>query len=125
MSEQQTEQTRGEPGSVDASPTVPNSSETASEVGAAAALALSVLEAPATAPDHEAAKAEALKTEAAKEASKIEAPKVELAKVEPGRIVRRGLLARCASVHVDFHAHRHFDNLRSLPGHSILPTSLA
>jgi len=86
VSEQQAEQTRGEPGSVDASPTVPNSSETTSEVGAAAALALSVLEAPATAPDHEAAKAEALKTEAAKEASKIEAPKVEMAKVEPGRI---------------------------------------
>ena len=35
------------------------------------------------------------------------------------------LLARCAGVHVDFHAHRHFDNLRSFPGHLGLPSSLA
>jgi hypothetical protein len=34
------------------------------------------------------------------------------------------LFARCAGVHVDFHAHRQFDNFRSLPAHSILPTSL-
>lgn len=32
------------------------------------------------------------------------------------------LLARCADVHVDFHAHLHFDDLRSLPGHSGLPS---
>jgi hypothetical protein len=35
------------------------------------------------------------------------------------------LFARCAGVHVDFHAHRHFDDLRGLPAHSILPRSLA
>jgi hypothetical protein len=34
-----------------------------------------------------------------------------------GQIVRCSLFARCAGVHVDFHAHRHFDNLRSFPGH--------
>ena len=28
------------------------------------------------------------------------------------------LLARRAGVHVDFHAHRHFDDFRSLPSHS-------
>ena len=35
-----------------------------------------------------------------------------------GQIVWRCLLARRAGVHVDFHAHRHFDDFRSLPGHS-------
>jgi hypothetical protein len=35
-----------------------------------------------------------------------------------------GLFARCAGVHVDFHAHRDFDNLRSFPGHSFLPSIL-
>ena len=40
---------------------------------------------------------------------------------EPGRSSRCSLFARCAGVHVDFHAHRHFDNLRSFPGHSSLP----
>jgi hypothetical protein len=33
----------------------------------------------------------------------------------------RGLFTRCASVHVDFHAHRHFENLRCFPGHLSLP----
>jgi hypothetical protein len=32
------------------------------------------------------------------------------------------LLARCADVHVDFHAHLHFDDLRSFPGHLGLPS---
>jgi hypothetical protein len=27
------------------------------------------------------------------------------------------LFARCAGIHVDFHAHRHFDNFRCFPGH--------
>jgi hypothetical protein len=36
-----------------------------------------------------------------------------------GQIV--SLFARRAGVHVDFHAHRHFDNLRGLPGHAFLP----
>ena len=44
--------------------------------------------------------------------------------VEPGRSPRCGLFARCAGVHVDFHAHRYFDNLRSFPGHSFLPSIL-
>ena len=43
---------------------------------------------------------------------------------EPGRSPRCGLFARCAGVHVDFHAHRYFDNLRSFPGHSFLPSIL-
>jgi len=38
---------------------------------------------------------------------------------------RCGLFANCAGVHVDFHAHRHFDNLRSFPGHSGLPSIMA
>jgi hypothetical protein len=42
--------------------------------------------------------------------------------IEPGRSFRCGLFARGAGVHVDFHAHRHFDNSRSLPGHSVLPS---
>jgi hypothetical protein len=36
---------------------------------------------------------------------------------EPGRSFRGRLFARSAGVHVDFHAHRHFDNLRSFPTH--------
>ena len=43
---------------------------------------------------------------------------------KPGRSPRCGLFARCAGVHVDFHAHRYFDNLRSFPGHSFLPNIL-
>ena len=45
--------------------------------------------------------------------------------LEPGRSPRCGLFASCAGVHVDFHAHRHLDNLRSLPGHSGLPSIMA
>ncbi len=45
--------------------------------------------------------------------------------IEPGRSFRCDLFARCAGIHVDFHAHRHFDNFRSLPGHSILPRVFA
>jgi hypothetical protein len=41
---------------------------------------------------------------------------------EPGRSSQCSLFARCAGVHVDFHAHRHFDNLRSFPSHSSLPS---
>ena len=39
---------------------------------------------------------------------------------EPGRTLR--LLARRADVHVDFHADLHFDDLRSFPSHSALPS---
>jgi len=35
------------------------------------------------------------------------------------------LLARRADVHVDFHAHLHFDYPRSFPGHLGLPSQLA
>ena len=35
------------------------------------------------------------------------------------------LFARRADVHVDFHAHLHFDDLRSFPGHWSLPRSSA
>ncbi len=77
MSEQQAEQTHGESGSFDASPTVPASSKAASEASAAAALAVSVLQSPATAPDHEAPRVET---------PKAEAPKVEPGKVEPGKL---------------------------------------
>ena len=50
-------------------------------------------------------------------------PRLEQQMPEPGRSFRCSLFARCAGVHVDFHAHRHFDNLRSLPSHSGPPTS--
>lgn len=36
-----------------------------------------------------------------------------------------GLLARSAGVHVDFHADRHFHDLRSFPGHSGSPQVLS
>jgi hypothetical protein len=39
---------------------------------------------------------------------------------EAGRLFARG-----AGVQVDFHAHRHFDDLRGLPGHSRSPECLA
>src|SRR4051812_13845284 len=41
---------------------------------------------------------------------------------KPGRLPRSWLLACRAGVHVDFHADRHFDDLRSFPGHSGLPS---
>src|SRR6266436_7168575 len=40
-----------------------------------------------------------------------------MALLEPGRSSRSGLLACCAGVHVDFHANRHFNDLRCFPGH--------
>src|SRR4029453_6174101 len=41
-------------------------------------------------------------------------PRVEAAGLpEPGRSFRCSLFASGAGVHVDFHAHRHLDNLRS------------
>jgi len=44
---------------------------------------------------------------------------------EPGRSPWCCLLARCAGVHVDLHANRHFDNLRSFPSHWESPKLLA
>jgi hypothetical protein len=38
-----------------------------------------------------------------------------------GQTVSTRLLTRCAGVHVDFHAHRHFHNLRSFPTHQVSP----
>jgi len=40
--------------------------------------------------------------------------------LEPGRSSPCELFPSCAGVHVDFHAHRHFDNPRSFPGHWVL-----
>ena len=53
-----------------------------------------------------------------------EAPAAARLLIEPGQIASFPLLARGASIHVDFHAHRHFDNLRRFPGHSGLPSHL-
>ena len=71
MSEQQAEATQGESGSVGAGSTVSHPTE------AAAAMAMSVLESPAIAPDHEAPpKAEPVKADVPKaEAAKAEASK--------------------------------------------------
>src|ERR1700757_963302 len=41
--------------------------------------------------------------------------------LKPRQIVRMVSLARSAGVHVDFHADRHFHNLRSFPSHSGSP----
>src|SRR5439155_4550771 len=40
---------------------------------------------------------------------------------EAGQTVSTRLLTRRAGVHVDFHAHRHFHNLRSFPTHQACP----
>ena len=73
MSEQQAEEPRGETGSVAAGSTVSHSSEASAE--AAAALAVSVLESLAIAPDHEALpKADTPKADTLK----VEAPKLEV-----------------------------------------------
>lgn len=86
MSESLAEQTNGESGSVGAGSTVPHSSDTPDEAAAAAALAMSVLESPAIAPDHEAPKADQPKKDAPKlEAPKLEARKDELVKADPRR----------------------------------------
>ncbi len=80
MSEQQAEQTPeqalGEPGYVGAGSTVPHSSEAPGET--AAALALSVLESPAIAPDPETPKGDAAKADAPK--PNVDAPRIEPAK---------------------------------------------
>jgi len=75
VSEQQAEETRGESGSVGAGSTVSHSSE-----AVAAALAVSVLESPAIAPDHEAPpKADMPKADMPKaNAPKLEVPKPEM-----------------------------------------------
>ena len=75
MSEQQAEATHGEPGSVSAGSTISSSSEMPSEAAAAADLAVSVLQAPAVAPDHEAPPKEEVKHDAEVEAPRIEVPK--------------------------------------------------
>jgi hypothetical protein len=73
VSEQQAEATIGETGSINARPSDSPSSDVKSEPLAAAAPAISVVEAPLIAPDHEAPKAD----EAKIEASRIEVPKAE------------------------------------------------
>ena len=87
MSDQQTEQTSGETGSLSAGLCVSSSSEAGSEPPAACAPEISVVEAPPIAPDHEAPKAAAPKVEVPKvEAPKIEAPRIEVAKVEGPKV---------------------------------------
>jgi hypothetical protein len=86
VSEQQAEQSNADLGSVEASPSLPAASEVAGEASAAAAVALSVLEAPAIAPDHEAPKMEAPKTDAPKAEAKAEASKLEPSKMEPAKL---------------------------------------
>ena len=92
MSEQQAEETRGESGSVGAGSTVSHSSEAPAE--AAAALAVSVLESPAIAPDHEASpKADMRKPDTPKaDAPKVEAPKFEVPKPEMPRATGKVLI---------------------------------
>ena len=91
MSEQQAEQTYGESGAVAAEPTVPPSAA-AAEVPAAAAVAMSVLESPAIAPDHEAPRADTFKADTPKaemskgEDHKSEAPKFQAQRVEAPRV---------------------------------------
>jgi hypothetical protein len=74
VSEQQAEQIHSDPGSVSAGSTVPHSSETTGEASAAAALALSVLEAPATAPERETTRVDALRETTRVDALKAQAP---------------------------------------------------
>jgi hypothetical protein len=91
VSEQHSEATKGETGSVGAGPAAPDMSAAREQLMAATP---SLVESPMLAPDQEetspkpdAPKVEAIKAEAPKvEAPKIEAPKVEAAKVEPPRI---------------------------------------
>jgi hypothetical protein len=85
VSDQQAEAIHGESGSVNAGSSVSPSSETSSEAAAAADLAVSVLETPAIAPDHEAPLKEDVKHEATPEA-KIETPRVEV----PAKSTPRG-----------------------------------
>jgi hypothetical protein len=80
VSEQQAEQIHGDPGSVSAGSTVPHSSQAPGEVSAAAALALSVLESPATAPERETTRVDALR-----ETTRVDAPRPEVTKVEPAK----------------------------------------
>jgi hypothetical protein len=91
VSEQQSEATSGETGSVGAAPAAPDMSAAREQLMAAAP---SLIESPMLAPDQEetspkadAPKMEAIKAEAPKaEAPKVEAVKVEAAKAEPPRI---------------------------------------
>ena len=99
MSDQQTEQTSGETGSLSAGLCVSSSSEAGSEPPAACAPEISVVEAPPIAPDHEAPKAAAPKVEVPKvEAPKIEAPRIEVAKVEGPKVVAAKPKRRFAAV---------------------------
>lgn len=86
MSEQQSEETHGDGGSVGAGSTVPFPSDASHEVSAAA-IALSVLQSPAIAPGHETPKPDAPKADA----SRPEAPRVELVTPDaphaPGRVL--------------------------------------
>jgi hypothetical protein len=101
VSEQQAEATQGESGSVSAGSTVPHSSDPSSQAAAAADLAVSVLQAPAVAPDHEALPKDELKTDVVKEDetkpevkpdAKVEAPRIQLSRQDTPRATGKVLI---------------------------------
>jgi hypothetical protein len=94
VSEQQSEQTSGETGSLSAGPSDSRSSAANSEQVAASAPEISIVEAPRIAPDHEAPTADEPKAEATKvEATKIEAAKVEATKPDAPPIGKLMMMA--------------------------------
>jgi hypothetical protein len=106
VSEQQAEETHGYSGSVGAGSTVSPASRPASEL--AADLAVSVLESPAIAPDHEAPpKADIAKPDIVKaDAPKPEAPKVEAEVLQPEAPRTTGKLMIMAPSDRAWHYHR-------------------
>ncbi len=110
VSEQQAEQSGGEPGSAGAGAAVPNSSDPLIETVMASARAAHSVDSPAIAPDHEAPKAddktddkagepkaEAVKAEIKRatpeiDVSKADAPKIEAAKADAPRMPRELLI---------------------------------
>lgn len=82
MTEQQAEQIHGDPGSVSTGSTVPNPPEVAGEASAAAALALSVLQAPAIAPERETTRVDATRSET----TRIEPAKGDATRA-PGKVL--------------------------------------
>jgi hypothetical protein len=87
VSEQQAEQTSGETGSLNPTPSGSPSSDANGAAVAASAPEISVVDSPPIAPDHEAPKVDKLKAEAPKiEVTKAEAPKVEVPKIEAPKI---------------------------------------
>ena len=92
MSEQQAEATHGESGSVSAGSSVSPSSDTSSQAAAAADLAVSVLETPAVAPDHEALPKDEIKKDEIKNEAMVEAPRIGVPKQETPRATGKVLI---------------------------------